>query len=686
MKVIIAEKPSVAKEIARIVGSKIKREGYLLGDEYCVTWAFGHLVTPAMPDEYGYNGFHRDNLPIIPPTFTLTPRKVKSQRGYRVDTGVAAQIEVIRKLFTECERIIVATDAGREGELIFRYLYQYLECAKPFDRLWISSLTDRAIKDGMSRLESGTNYDNLYYAAKARSEADWLVGINATQAISVNMGSGTYSVGRVQTPTLAMVCSRYWENKRFEPQPIHQLHLTAQGRSSEDIIRFTSTEKWSDKGEAEELHNSVKRIESMDILTVESKERVEQPPLLYDLTTLQKEANVRYGYSAEQTLTIAQSLYEAKLLTYPRTGCAYISKDVFAQIPTLLRFLKSHNIYTSYIERMGRVKEFCVDDSKITDHHAIIITGLKIGERTQDELNIYMMVVERMLEAFSDICVKDITTVTAQCAEVEFTAKGCVVRQSGWRALKGEQSEEVHIPEWSEGDSLPIKSYSLTSGKTKPKPLHSESSLLAAMQSADKEVEDRELRGYIKDIGIGTPATRAAIIETLIKRGYLVRQRRLLLPTEVGLALNSVVKSMRIADVEMTADWERRLAQIESGELSAEEFRRSIVEYTKEITAELLTCQRLFATKGESRHRCPKCKRGKLQLFPKVVKCSNEECGKAYFRVVAGKTLSDSEMIELLTKGKTKVLKGFNSKQHKPFSAALALDSEQNIKFVFNKK
>lgn len=683
---IIAEKPSVAKEIARIVGAKERRDGYFTGNGYNVTWAFGHLVSPALPEEYGHKGFHRDNLPIIPPTFILVPRQVKTKKGYKPDTGVMAQINIIRDLFNESEKIIVATDAGREGELIFRYLYQYLECTTPFDRLWISSLTDRAIKEGLSRLECGSKYDNLYYAAKARSEADWLVGINATQAISIAAGRGTYSLGRVQTPTLAMVCNRYWENKRFEPQPVFQIHITVDGDSDVELVKFSSIEKWSEKITANNLYNEVKSCENIWIRSVDSKQTTENPPLLYDLTSLQKEANVRYSYSAETTLNIAQKLYEAKLISYPRTGSAYISEDVFAEVAMLLRFLKSNDIHSGYIEKMGRAKRNCVDDSKITDHHALLITGLKIGEIKEEEQNIYMMIVERMLEAFSDSCIKDVTTIKAECTGIELVAKGSIIKQIGWRGLKKEETEDAILPSWNEESTPTIKGCSLTEGKTKAKPLHTESSLLAAMQSAGKDIEDKELRKSLKDIGIGTPATRASIIETLVRRGYLVRQKRLLLPTETALALNSVVKTMSITDVEMTADWETRLSKIENGELDAEDFMRSIIEYTKEITAELLTSDKLFAMRKDTEHTCPKCKSGKLQFFTKVVKCDNSECEKPFFRILAGKTLSDAEITELLTKGKTKVLKGFNSKQNKPFSAALELDSEYNVKFIFPKK
>lgn len=258
MKTIIAEKPSVAREIARIVGATKPEEGYMHGNGYYVTWAFGHLVQPALPEGYGIKGFRRDNLPVIPEAFTLVPRQVRTEKGYKADSGVMKQIRVITKLFNDSERIIVATDAGREGELIFRYLYHYIDCTVPFDRLWISSLTDKAIREGLANLEDGNRYDNLYFAAKSRSEADWLVGINGTQALTVAAGRGTYSVGRVQTPTLAMVCSRFWENKRFVPEDVFQVHFSAQGTETDSVVKFSSVKKWNVKPEAAEAYNLLK--------------------------------------------------------------------------------------------------------------------------------------------------------------------------------------------------------------------------------------------------------------------------------------------------------------------------------------------------------------------------------------------------------------------------------------------
>ncbi|CUP82416.1 MULTISPECIES: type IA DNA topoisomerase [Bacteroides] len=684
MKTILAEKPSVAREIARIVGATEREEGYLKGNGYYVTWAFGHLVQPAMPDGYGIKGFHRDNLPIIPPVFTLVPRQVKGDKGYKPDSGVVAQIKIIAKLFRESERIIVATDAGREGELIFRYLYEYIGCATPFDRLWISSLTDKAIREGLENLKSGAEYDKLYYAAKARSEADWLVGINATQAITVAAGRGTYSLGRVQTPTLAMICERYWENKRFVPEPVFQLHLSTDGADSGAIVKFSSAEKWNEKQPAEAAYGIAKECGEITVIRVERKETVQEAPLLYDLTTLQKEANTKHGFSAEQTLSIAQKLYEAKLITYPRTGSRYISEDVFAEIPTLLLTLKNNPVWGGYLSIMGEPSHRSVDDTKITDHHALLITEVKAQYLGTEERVIYDMIVGRMLEAFGEKCVKDVTTVSAECGGMAFGIKGSVIKQTGWRAVykQSEESEEVTLPEWKEGDTLIVKGCSLTEGKTKPKPFHTEATLLSAMQTCGKELEDEQMRQSLKECGIGTPATRAAIIETLFKREYMERQKKSLVPTEKGLALYSVVKAMRIADVAMTGEWETTLSKIEEGKMSAETFRKGIEVYTSQITSELLTSEKLFPH-NESGCTCPKCKKGMMQFYGKVVRCGNPDCGLPIFRQKAGKTLTDAEITELLTKGQTGVIKGFNSKQGKPFSAAVTFDGDFNTVFVF---
>ena len=682
MKTIIAEKPSVAREIARIVGATKREEGYFEGGGYAVTWAFGHLVQLGMPDGYGIRGFVRDNLPVIPETFTLIPRQEKTEKGYKPDSGVVSQIKIISRLFKDSEQIIVATDAGREGELIFRYLYHYIGCTTPFVRLWISSLTDKAIREGLRNLEAGSKYDNLYLVAKARSESDWLVGINGTQALSIAAGHGTYSVGRVQTPTLAMVCARYWENRRFTVEPFWQLHIATDNGNGE-VVKFSSSEKWKEKEPATTLYNKVKEAGFAIVTKAERKEKIEDTPLLYDLTTLQKEANAKHGFTAEQTLEIAQKLYEKKLITYPRTGSRYIPEDVFTEIPKLLAFIGNLPEWIGKVNPKAMPTRRSVDGGKVTDHHALLVTGEKPLFLSKEDNIIYQMIAGRMIEAFSEKCVKDTATVTAECAGAEFVAKGSIIRQAGWRAVYGEEEkEETIIPGWQEGNTLTLKATSITEGKTKPKPLHTEATLLSAMETAGKEIEDDVLRQALKDCGIGTPATRAAIIETLFKRGYMERCKKSLVPTEKGLALYSVVKTMRIADVAMTGEWEKELARIERGELPAETFRKEIEAYTKEITSELLSCDKLFARR-DSGCKCPKCGTGSMQFYGKVIRCDNAECGLPVFRLKANRTLTDDEIKDLLTDGHTKLLKGFKSKQGKSFDAVVAFDGDYNTTFVF---
>ena len=698
MKVIIAEKPSVAREIARVVRATNRKEGYIEGSNYTVTWALGHLITAAMPEAYGFKGFHKENLPILPPVFTLIPRQVKSGKGYKADPSVVAQLKVIEKLFKAAESIIVATDAGREGELIFRFIYEYLGIAKPFERLWISSLTDKAIREGLSNLKSGAEYDNLYYAARARSEADWLVGINATQAVSIAAGYGTYSLGRVQTPTLCMVCSRFWENKKFTPQPFWQLSLSV--KDDDENFRFSNPERCFNKEEATTLYEKIKAASHITIETIVRKEAKQEPPLLYDLTTLQKEANSRHRYSAEQTLTLAQKLYERGYITYPRTGSRYISEDVFEEIPALIAFLHDHPVWGIHTRNLSVLNARSVNGKKVTDHHALLITGKKPIDVFGEEAVIYNMIAGRMLEAFSPRCEKDVTTVTALCEGVKFTLKGEIIRQEGWRSIlkneKGKDKEQLEaeeresrengegvlIPEWNEGIQLAISACSLAQGTTKPKPLHTESSLLAAMETAGKELEDEELRAGLKDCGIGTPATRAAIIETLFAREYMVRKEKSLVPTEKGLVLYSIVKEMKIGNAEMTGQWEADLAKIERGEMKEKDFRKDIESYATQITDELLSSKILFPQR-RSDILCPKCGKGSLVFYPRCAKCSDADCGWTLFRTVAGKSLTDEQLTRLAVNGETDIIKGFTSKAGKRFEASLSLDGDFKTVFVF---
>lgn len=664
MKIIIAEKPSVAKSIAAIVGANNKKEGYMEGNGYAVTWAFGHLVGLAMPEHYGIAGFQKENLPILPKEFKLLPRQVKEGKEYKNDPGVMKQLKVIKELFSQADGVINCADAGREGELIFRYIYQYIGCTLPFERLWISSLTDRAIKDGFKTLRPGADYDNLYASAKARSQADWLVGINSSQALSISAGYGVWSLGRVQTPTLAIICSRYLENKDFKPQTYFRLKLHTAKESATFAIH--STDKYDTRSRAEEVTAKVKAAGTILVTAVERKEVKQEPPLLYDLTTLQKEANSKHGFSADKTLTIAQSLYEAKKISYPRTGSRYISEDVLEEIPHLIATLRSHSLFRTYIDSRfdTKLNTRSVDDKKVTDHHALIITEESASNLSKDEQLIYDMVAGRMLEAFGERCIKENTTVSLDADGVHFSCKGSVTLVPGWRAVfdaKDEPNDEedsTTLPVLLEGDNLSVRDCEIQEKQTKPRPLHTEASLLSSMESAGKEVEDEQQREAMKECGIGTPATRASIIETLFSREYIVREKKSLVPTNKGLVVYLAVKDKKIADVAMTGQWEEALNKIALGKMDAATFHKGIEIYASQITTELLSTT-IERTDNRNTCPCPKCKNGQMVFYPKVVKCKDESCGLTVFRSIAKKELTDGQLNDLLMNGKTALIKGF---------------------------
>jgi len=587
MKVIIAEKPSVGREIARVFGATTKKDGYLEGKGYTFTWAFGHLLQLAAPQEYGYYGWSVQNLPMLPPKFKLCVRK---QSG-KEDTGAKKQLEIIRRLFDEATEIIVATDAGREGELIFRYIYYFLKCKKPFKRLWISSQTDEAIKDGFRNLKPGSDYDTLFNSAHCRSQSDWLVGMNATQALSLASGNkGVLSLGRVQTPTLAMICARYLENRDFKPETYFQVAIFPQ--KDEQTFRAISPKNFKTKEEAQTILDAVTAVGNVS--SVEAKPRKEPPPLLHDLSSLQQEANKKKGFTADQTLSLLQSLYEGKLVTYPRTGSRYIGDDVFAQVPDLITKLSDHPDFGNQATILSGAKlsKRSVNAKKVTDHHAILTTGEKPWQLSPDLQAVYNLVAGRILEAFHGDCIKEITKITVVSGN-PFVASGTVIQTLGWRAVFNDTEEDkkdednATLPKVIHGEDLPVTDKAILEKQTKPKPLYNEATLLKALETAGKEIEDEELREAMKAGGLGTPATRAAIIETLLTRKYILREKKNLVPTPTGLAVYEVVKHQRIAQAELTGSWEKRLEEIRGG-ASVSAFQEEIKAYTREITAELL--------------------------------------------------------------------------------------------------
>ena len=682
---IIAEKPSVARDIARIIGATSKQDGYMEGCGYVVTWAMGHLIALAMPEAYGFSAYKAEDLPIRPNPFQLVVRQVRKDKEYISDPAALKQLKVIRSCFDKTDRIIVATDAGREGELIFRYIYQHLGCRKPFDRLWISSLTDKAIREGLSNLKPGSHYDNLYYSAKARSEADWLVGINASRALSIARKGG-YSLGRVQTPTLAMVCRRYIENRDFSSVPFWKLSVLTEKEGLS--IKAIGSKDYESKASAQ---TALALLRSQSQLTVESVVRKvggTPPPLLYDLTALQKDANRRHGFSSDKTLSIAQSLYEKKITTYPRTGSRYISEDVFEEVPALLR--KIGKTLSNPLNRHS------VDNAKITDHHAIIPTGETPSGLSADERTIYQMVVNRFIEAFSPDSEEERMQVRFTDGTNTFTWKACRQISLGWKAVqKGKEAEAEKeeygdeqvlssLPNLAKGEILPLVDTEITEHKTKPNPLYTEATLLSAMENAGKEIEDAESKKAMAACGIGTPATRANIIETLILRDYIRRDKKAIIPTEKGLAVYEIVKDKKIANAEMTGAWELALAAIEAGKMPADKFSQGINSYVETICEELLSLS--SDQKSYPVYRCPKCGQQSVSIYAKVAKCRHETCGFHVFRDVCGILLSEDNIRDLIRSSRTPILKGLTSKAGKKFNARLVLGEDYTTSFEFENK
>ena len=684
---IIAEKPSVARDIAHIVGANNRQDGYLEGNGYVVTWAMGHLITLTMPEAYGFAAYKAEDLPIRPNPFQLIVRQVRKDKEYTSDPAALKQLKAIRGCFDRAGRIIVATDAGREGELIFRYIYQHLNCHKPFDRLWISSLTDKAIREGLAHLKAGSAYDNLYHSAKARSEADWLVDINASRALSIARKGG-YSLGRVQTPTLAMVCRRYIENRDFSSVPYWKLSVA--GEKEGISLKAVSSSAFDNEADAQSALAILREQSRLTVTSVAKKVGHTSPPLLYDLTALQKEANRKHGFSADKTLSIAQSLYEKKITTYPRTGSRYISEDVFEEIPTLLR--------KTGIPLSNPLNRHSVDNAKITDHHAIIPTGETPSGLSADEATVYQMVVNRFVEAFSPNSEEERMLVRFTDCTNTFTWKACRQISLGWKAVQKElvtdaEKKETEnddelvlpsLPDLTEGEVLSLVSAEITEHKTKPKPLYTEATLLSAMENAGKEVEDAESKKAMAACGIGTPATRANIIETLILRDYIRRDKKAIIPTEKGLAVYEIVKDKKIANAEMTGAWELALAAIEAGKMPSDKFSQGINSYVGTICEELLSLS--SEQKSYPVYRCPKCGQQSVGIYAKVAKCRHETCGFHVFRDVCGIHLSEDHIRDLISSGRTPVLKGLTSKAGKQFNARLVLNEDYTTSFEFENR
>lgn len=670
----------MAREIAAVVGARERKDGYISGNGYMVTWAFGHLVALAMPEDYGIAGFREENLPILPDPFLLTPRKIKTPRGYEADPSALSQLKVIAGVISQCQSIIVATDAGREGELIFRYIYQHLGCRKPFVRLWISSLTEKAIRKGMQDLRPGEEFEGLYLSAMARSHADWVIGINASQALSLRAGEGTYSLGRVQTPVLAMICLRYLEHREFSSRDYWQLQL--QHRKEYTDFTSLSEKKWEDRKKAVAALRGIERGCKAFVKSVEIKAATEQPPLLFDLTGLQKQANRILGLSASETLEIAQALYEKRFITYPRTASRHITEDLWPEIPVLVRLLAERPSCRTAASKAnhGRLNRRIVDDLKVTDHHGLLITEKIPTALPAKENAIYDMIAMRLLEALSELCHKEMQNILIEVGHYDFIIRSTKMLQPGWRAVNGslsESGEELQsLPLFREGDEIKISSVQVLDKKTVPPALYNEASLLQAMESAGKLPDNPSLAA----VGLGTPATRAAIIETLFLRDYVKKEKKQLVPTEKGLQVYAWVHGMKIADAAMTAEWEQALKAIETGNTSLSSFRNDIKKYCTSITAELLKIPSAHA--NHPKLPCPGCG-NPLVITERIIRCSDTACGWQQYRRVCKVQLPIEEIERLIIQGQTYLIKGMESASGKKFDARLIMTNDKLVSFHF---
>ncbi len=700
MRLIVAEKPSVGRDIAGALGKHHREKGSLTGDGWTVTWALGHLVELAPPDAYGeeYKRWRLETLPILPERFKV-----------RVSSRTREQFAIVKGLLKDSAvtEIVNACDAGREGELIFAYLYGLSGCRKPVRRLWISSLTPEAIRGGFASLRDGRSMKPLEDAARSRSEADWIVGMNATRAYSARFGrpGNVLSVGRVQTPTLKLIVDREQEIESFKPEKFWTVHARFKcDGSTYDGLWFKGKQGRLKEKEAAEAIVAKVRGGTGTVEKVQQKETSEKPPLLYDLTELQRNANAKFGFTAERTLRAAQALYEErKLITYPRTSSRYLSKDMVTTLKKRVAAAESLPDLAPFAKELLDLPKLpiskrIVDDAKVTDHHAIIPTGKKSsGGLPPDEAKVYDLVSCRFLAVFFPTARFKNTTVVTVVRGETFLSRGRVVLEAGWRRLYPDgvggkrEKEPLVLPEIERGQEWAVVKAAAKEGETKPPPRYSESALLGAMETAGKLVEDEELRQAMKDSGLGTPATRAATIERLIKVGYLERQKKVLVPTEKGRALIRLLGESPLSSPELTANWEERLAAMERGsERRAgfmEEigiFAASVVEGVRGMEGEKVASPTVTLSR-EPLGACPKCGAPVVET-KKAYGCSawkSSGCKFAIWKTVAGKKVSAAQARQLLERGETGNLKGFKSKAGKSFSASLTLDEDHRVKLDF---
>lgn len=691
MKVCIAEKPSVAKDIAEVLGASQRHDGYYEGNGYQVTWTFGHLCTLKEPHDYRENWkyWKLEDLPIVPPNFGI--KLIQNQ-------GVEKQFNTISRLVNNCEEVINCGDAGQEGELIQRWVLLKAKCKAPVKRLWISSLTEEAIREGFEKLHDAQKYDNLYAAGSARAIGDWMLGINGTRLFTKKFGQGksTLSIGRVQTPTLAMIVQRQKEIDSFVVETYWELKTIYKEQEFNCQIPRLKTEDKANSG-LEYLKDK-----DFEITSFEQKEGKEGNPRLYDLTSLQVDANKKFALSADDTLKLVQNLYEKKLVTYPRVDTTYLSEDLHPKVPNILRGLKYYSRFTEPLLSQPIPKTKTVfDDKKVTDHHAIIPTGVVPSGISPAEQNIYDLIARRFIAVFYPPCTVSNTTVLGKVDDLEFKATGKQILEPGWREVYADQKEkkskdeEKIMPHFEEGEKGPHEPF-IHQGKTSPPKHYTEATLLRAMETAGKQVDDEEMRELMKDNGIGRPSTRANIIETLFKRKYIAKKRKNIIATATGIALIDTIQNELLKSAELTGDWERKLRLIEKGEYSLDIFKQELYTMVREITDEVIFNTHrplvLQTEKPQPKKKspkkniafeemdCPKCKSNKLMKGKTAIGCSNfQECGfKVPFELM-GKKLTDKQLSDLITKGKTTKIKGLSTGGDTKIEGKFFLDDSFNV-------
>lgn len=683
MKVCIAEKPSVAREIAEVLGAKNKMKGYIEGNGYQVTWTFGHLCTLKEPHEYTpeWKRWSLSSLPMIPPRFGI---KLIDSPSY------VEQFQVIEKLMQNAEMVINCGDAGQEGELIQRWVMQKAGVTCPVYRLWISSLTEEAIREGFQKLKEQESFNKLYEAGLSRAIGDWLLGMNATRLYTLKYGQNrqVLSIGRVQTPTLALIVNRQNEIANFTPEPYWELKTVYRNTT------FSSTKgKFTDKNEGENFLTVVKE-EDFEVTDTSEKKGKEYPPRLFDLTSLQVECNKKFAFSAEDTLKLIQSLYEKKVTTYPRVDTTFLSDDIYPKVPNTLKGMTDYAELTAPLlgKKLPKSKKV-FDDTKVTDHHAIIPTGVRPNNLSENERKVYDLVARRFIAAFYPDCQISTTTVLGKVGKVEFKVTGKQILEPGWRVVFGaeqkdpdaEPSEEEGIlPEFVKGERGPHEPILGEKWTQAPKP-YTEATLLRAMETAGKLVDNDELRDALKENGIGRPSTRAAIIETLFKRNYVRKEKKNLIATPTGMELIGTIQEELLKSAELTGLWEKKLRQIEKGTYEARTFLEELKQLVYQIvsnvfsdtSARTITIQEAVeeksaAEKGKKKTKskpkekpikeetapaetkpiCPMCRKGSILRGKTAYGCSEYKNGCSFRLDYAtyGEGLSDAQLIEILNK------------------------------------